>query len=337
LRVRIVILRRKVRSMKKNLRKIPDEIITKLKAIQADEVVVACAVKFKGAALTAGRLKHLGVVVTEQGLRVPQSVLPPPSQGKFSKQNIDGEEIVRRDLPKETHYNPVESPDWGDWSNGTHTVYLPYEKYPREFRPPREIEIVMSCADSRPNLPAYVLAFRVEEVLNKKRKDFDERLFEDLNLLQENVGACGVEPAGTSLDTYAKSLHVSWEILPPGTRDEAIDHLFRGRSPSQEERKVAAERYDFFMSLKPKRLVYGSSGFRRYFGALLEDDLVVFENIEYGNAVYVLFENWEDLSKKSRVDLLSGKYGKDFARVIHGRRWKEQVRSIVADRRGKKK
>lgn len=106
-----------------------------------------------------------------------------------------------------------------------------------------------------------------------------------------------------------------------------------GRSPSPEEKEVAGQRYDFFISLKPKKLVFGSSGFRRYFGALLEDDLVVFENIQYGNAVYVLFDNWEELSKRSRIDLLSGRYGTDFKRVIHSSGWKGEVRAIVAAKR----
>ena len=319
--------------MKRNLRKIPDHILAKLKDMDRDEIVVGCAVKFKATDLSAGLLYHLGIVLSEKGLQALPSFLPPANRGRYSNQNIEGEEIVRRDLPKETNYNAVESPNWGDWSNGAHTVHLPFERYPREFRPPRELTIAISCKDSRPNLPAYIIAFRVEEVLSKKQNDFRETLFENLNLLQENVGACGVEPADVSLSDYAKSLHVSWEILPPGTRDEAIDRLFKGRVPTQQEKDTASERYSFFASLKPKSLVYGSSGFRRYFGALLEDNLVVFENIQYGNAVYVLLDNWEELSKKSRLDLLSGKYGTDFKRVIHSSGWKGQVRAIVAEKR----
>jgi hypothetical protein len=323
--------------MKKNLRKIPDEILAKVKTIQTSEVVAGCAVNFRADALVGGRLSHLGVELTPQGLRVPASTLPPAEQGRYSLRNIDGIEIVRKDLPKETRHHPVEAPNWGDSSYGTHTVYLPHEQYPREFQPPRELEIAMTCKDSKAGLPSYSIAFKVNEVLDKTSHSFKERLFENLNLLQENVGTCGIEAANMPLGEYAKSLHVSWEILPPGTREDTIDRIFRGRVPSSEERKVAGERYDFFMSLKPKQLVHGSSGFRRYFGALIEDDLVVFENIQYGNAIYILFENWEELSKRGRIELLSGKYGTDFERVIHTHGWKGDVRTIVAAKRGEKK
>jgi len=323
--------------MKKNLRKIPAEIFAKLKTIKTDQVVAGCAVMFKPDALAAGQLKHLGVTLTPTGLEVPDFVIPLTSQGKFSTKNLEGEEIVRKDLPKETHYRSVETPNWGDSYKGTHTVDLPYEKYPRDFDPPRELAIFMTCENMKPGLPGYVIAFRVNDVLEKNKRSFKHRLFENLNLLQENVGTCGIEPADVALTDYMKSLHVSWELLPPGSREDVIARIFRDRPPSAEEKEVASQRYDFFISLKPQKLVFGSSGFRRYFGALLEDDLVVFENIQYGNAVYVLFDNWEELSKRSRIELLSGKYGTDFKRVIHNSGWKEDVKAIVASKRAEKK
>lgn len=323
--------------MKKNLRKIPADILAKLKSLGCNEVVVGCAIKFKSTDLAAGCLAHVGITLTEAGLQIAHSVvLPPASQGRYSKQNIEGEIIVRKDLPMITDTRAVESPNWGDSYNGTHTVYLPFKRYPRNFRPPRELTISVDCKDARAGLSHYILAFRVDEILSTNHADFKILLFENLNLLQENVGTCGVQKASESLADYAKSLHVSWEILPPGTRDEAIARIFSGSPPTQEEKDTASERYNFFISLKPKSLVYGSSGFRRYFGALIKDNLVVFENIQYGNAVYILFENWEELSKKSRLDLLSGAYETAFVRVVHGPGWKEAVRKIVEDKRNNK-
>lgn len=323
--------------MKKNLRKIPTGIIEKLRTIKSNEIVVGCAVKFKDVALSSGKLKHLGIRLTDKGLLVPVSIIPPAIQGKYSSKNVNGVEIIRKDLPKERHYNTVETPNWGDNYNGTHTVDLPYEKYPREFRFPLELEIMMKCNNIWPNQPEYIIAFRVNEVLERKRRNFKDKLLENLNLLQENIGVCGIEAAEVALDKYEKSLHVSWEILPPGTREEAIERVFKGKSPTADDKAVAGERYDFFMSLKPKRLVFGSSGFRRYFGALIEDDLVVFENIQYGNAIYILFENWKESSRRSRLDLLSGKYGRDFERVIHNPGWKKEVRTIVKSKQSEKK
>jgi hypothetical protein len=321
--------------MKKNLRQIPADILAKVKLIKGNEIAVGCALKIKAEALAAGGFKHLGIELGPSGVTFPPTVVPPSEQGKFSKWNVEGKEIVRKDLPKETHYNSVDVPNWGDSYNGTHTVDLPYKKYPRDFYPPRELEISIHCHDSRPGLPVYILAFKVQETLDIKAKSFEVRLFENLNLLQENVGACGVEAADLAMKEFLKTLHVSWEILPPGTVDQTIERLFRGRAPSQKEQDVAAERYNFFMKLKSKSLVFGNSGFRRYFGALLETNLVVFENIQYGNAIYVMFENWEDLSIRSRVDLLAGKFGTAFERVAHKPGWKGNVEKIVREKRSR--
>jgi hypothetical protein len=288
---------------------------------------VGCAVNYDGTSLSEGKLSHLGVALTDKGLELPDSVLPPFDKGKYSRMNIEGQEVIRNDLPKETHYHAVEAPDWKGY--GTHTVNLPHEQYPRDFIPPQETEIVVRCRDTRPSLRNYIIAFRVNEVLDRTGIDFEKRLLVNLNLLQENVGHCGVEAAESSISEYARSLNVSWEILPPGTRDEVIERLFRGKTPTAQDAKVAAERYDFFMSLSPQRLVFGTSGFRRYFGALIEENLVVFENIQYGNAIYVLLSNWESLSRRSRVELLSGKYGTDFSRVIHRPGWKNEVKLII--------
>ena len=319
--------------MKRNLRKIPEHLIAKLKSMKAGEVVAGCAVKFKADELKSGCIAHLGVTLDKKGLHLSDSIIPPANRGKYSTRNVEGEVIVRKDLPLQTDYNVIDSPNWGDWSNGSHSVNLPFHRYPREFNPPRELSIAVQSRDLRPGLAVYIIAFRVEEVLSKRSTTFKQRLFENLNLLQENVGACGLEPADESIENFAKTLHVTWEILPPGTSEATLKRFFRGRVPTSEERNTAKSRYDFFVSLKPKSLVFGKSGFRRYFGALLEDNLVVFENIAYGNAVYILFERWEELSRRSRIDLLSGKYGTDFSRVVHTTGWKGQVRAIVSAKR----
>jgi hypothetical protein len=323
--------------MKKNINKIPETIYKKLETITSNEIVVGCAIKFRKEDILSGKLSGLGIKLDQNGLQFPLSVIPSKDSGKYSNININGREIIRKDLPKEIHYNSVESPNYGDSYNGTHTVNLPYEKYPRDFQPPRELEILISCKDCKPNLPNYIIAFQVQEVLDKNAKDFENKLFEDLNFLQENIGTFGIEAANIPIIEYAKSLHVSWEILPPGTLDDTIQRIFHGKTPTTQEKNTAKERYEFFQSLKPKSLVFGQSGFRRYFGALLEDNLVVFENIEYGNAVYILFDNWEELSKLSRIDLLSGKFGTSFERVIHNTGWKSDVKTIVAEKRKLKK
>jgi hypothetical protein len=58
-----------------------------------------------------------------------------------------------------------------------------------------------------------------------------------------------------------------------------------------------------FSSLKPTAYLAGTAKFSAYVGAQFAPDLVVFENVKYGNALYVLYDNWRDVSKRSRLDM----------------------------------
>ncbi len=322
--------------MKKNVRTVPQVVRTKLRSLRGRDIVAGCAMQFSAKAIRDGALAHLQIELREDGLHLPERIVPVALQGKYSARNVQGHEVVRKDLPKETRYRTFEAPNWGDSYRGTHTVWVPYEAYPRDFQPPRELELVLHCPDTSAARGAFVIAVRVDEVLSQADPNFDDYLLQNLNLLQENLGACGVEAADSSVGEYARTLRLSWEILPPGSREEAIERLFRGRRPTQQQRDVAKDRYDFFARLKPKQLVVGTSEFRRYFGALLENDLVVFENIEYGNAVYLMYENWEQLTRQSRLQLLSGRLGEQFDRVVHREGWQKQVQYLVEARRQNK-
>jgi hypothetical protein len=322
---------------KKNLLKIPPFIKGQLKQLGSGTVIAACSRVYSAQELKAGKLTHLGVALVGDRLSFPSSVIPPDQSGKYSSKNVNGEEIIRKDLPIETHYHSVETPNWGDSWHGTHTVDLPYQKYPRDFISPRLTAIKISTPSEKPSQEKYVVIFEVDRVLDPKAKDFEKSLLECLNLLQENVGHCGVQKSGATVADYIGTLKVSWEVLPPGTKEEAITRLFRGQSPSPQKKQEAGDRYDFLMSLKPQKLVYGTSGLQRYFGGLIEDDLVVFENIEYGNAIYVMFNDWKTLSQRTRIELMSGRFGNNFERIVHASGWKTAVKTIVKQRSGGRK
>lgn len=319
----------------KNVRTIPVNIRARLDKLSARYVVAGVLKKLSAEQLKGGALKHLGVSLTHTGLQCPEQVVPPKKSGKYSDWNRNGREVVRKDLPLETHHHAVETPNWGDSWNGTHTVWLPYDKYPRDFIAPALASIRIEAADSEPGRAQYGLTFTVDTVLDRESSSFEGDLLQALNLLQENVGACGVQPSGVKFSDYVETRSLAWEILPPGTREEVINRILGGRSGEPELRRRIGERYDFLMSLKPAKLIAGTSGFTRYFGGQLADDLVVFENIEYGNAIYIMFNDWEELSQRSRTELLSGRFGADFERVVHGSGWKGKVRRIVGDRQSR--
>jgi len=314
---------------KKNLLKIPQNILYKVKNSNSKHFVAGCLKTYSKKEIQDGSLKHLDIIFADDKLSFPNEKIPVPSSGKYCDRNVNGHVIKRYDLPKETYSITVEAPNYGDSYKGTHDVTWTKERYQRDFLAPRLSSIKIECLDPSPNLDKYIFKFEVSEVLDKEAEDFEIRALECLNLLQENIYKSDLIEAGSTFSDYLQTIQLSWEILPPGTKEEVIQRIFRGTEPTKQQIETATERYNFFIKLNPQKLVYGNSGFQRYFGALIKADLIVFENIQYGNAIYIMYENWRELSTKSRIELLSGRFGNNFDRVIHKVGWKNEVKKIV--------
>ncbi len=315
---------------KKNFRKIPPRLNYKIKTINSDDAVVACVKKLNKNDIQDGLYKHLNISISQKGLNFSPKILPSKKIGKFSKINIEGKEVKRKDLPMITKTFAVDAPNYGDWSYGSHTVYFDREVYITEYIPPKHVEIIIELlSDNTKKLNEFIIKFSVDEVLNVKSNNFIDGLFFNINLLQENIGNADVFASEATFEEYTKTIYVDWEILPIGERESDLRKLvskFRLKEKEDVERLV--DRYDVLNNLKPKEFISGTSGFRRYFGAKFSENLVVFENLEYGNAIYVMYDDWKKLSQKSRIELLKGD-NRGFDRIVHTRGWKVQLDYLV--------
>lgn len=321
---------------KKNLNKIPDNIRDKVNGFGNSNMVVACSVIFKTEDIFNGVYHHLNIRITDGKLEYPERVLPDPEGRRYSRYNLYGYEKVYRDEPMVNRTYIVESPNYGDWDKGSHEVSWDREVYQRDFIGPKYLELNLEFVgiDNKNN---HLFKFTVDDILNQNRPDFWNDLLFDLNLLQENVGNHGVYRTDADLNEYLNSLYVSWEILPPGELEENVTRILTGiKSSNPKLRQRITDRYKFLLSLTPQHLIQGTSKFQRYFGAKFTDDLVVFENVEYGNALYLMFCNWEKLSQKSRTELLSSN-SPDFIRIPHTKTWKLRLKAIVRSELRKRK
>ncbi len=320
---------------KKNYRNIPKKILEKLNKLDGD-IIVEVVVKSSHADVEKGLYAHLGIGVSETMIVLPsESIIPDFKRGRFSGYNVNGREIKRRDLPMITKTYSQDVPNFGDWSHGSHEISHDIEVYQKDFYPPRNLRVSVELLDEdgTQEVRNYIMKFTIIEPLAKNDPSFLDDLLFNINLLQENVGSVDVFSSHSSRDEYLNNIQLDWEILPPGSKEDIISRILSGfRNPSANIQQEIAERYELLQSLQPIAYIKGSSGFERYFGAQFSDDLVAFENIAYGNALYVMFENWKDLSKLSRLELLKRKQN-DFERIVHSSGWETRLQKLIEEKR----
>ncbi len=306
---------------KKNFLKIPENIELKVMSIKEDNLRVTSILSINKKVIKSGIFSHLNIWINNNEINFPKVISPDYNIGRYSSYNIFGREIVRRDLPQYYKTWYVETPNFGDWSKGSHEVEFGKWVYQRDFFPPRFIDIEIELINDFDCDDNVTLKFQLSEILNKNDSSFIDDLLFNLNLLQENTGASDLYSSNATREEFLKTIFINWEILPPGEREENLEKIFSGTNLSSIERKTAEGRYDFLQKFKPINYIKGTSGFQRYFGAKFSENLVVFENLKYGNAIYIMHDNWRDLSKKTRLELLNSNIF-SFDRIIHSKNWK---------------
>lgn len=314
---------------KGSYRKIPSVIQRNLSAIKSDLIIVAATKKIPIKDISEGLYKHLALSYNGSFVDVNDSVLPSVGVGRFSKRNIEGWEKKREDLPKVIKTYSWESPNFGDASTyGTHTCYQDREVYPVQIFEPRMFSIKVGLLND-PDVDTSFIKFEVDQTLDKNSDTFEEDLLFCLNLLQENTGVANVYASNASREDFIGTVFLDWEVFPPGESEQLISALSRGRNGSSSKKEGLIEaRIKLFNKLPVKQFIRGTGSFSAYIGALYDDNLVVFENMNYGNALYILYDDWENVSKRSRLELLKGTTSK-FDRIIHKDGWEDQFETLI--------
>ena len=59
--------------------------------------------------------------------------------------------------------------------------------------------------------------------------------------------------------------------------------------------------------------------------------IYVLESLIYGNATYILGENWENLSQLSKAEILNGNH--HLERFVHGENWEDNLKEFIKNYR----
>jgi hypothetical protein len=322
-------MQKKKPSWKQSYRRIPPSITADLGRITSGFVIVAATKRIPVLDIAGGLYEHLGLHHDGTNFKIAASIAPSSSVGKYSARNLNGWEVKRTDLPKITKTFSWETPNFGDASTyGTHTHYQTREVYQLQVFEPRLFPIKVELLNS-PGTDTALVKFEVGQILDRRATGFDDEFLFCLNLMQENTGVSGVFPSDATRDDFVGTVQLDWEIFPPGNAAQLIASMTKGHgSLSPQRAGIIAARLKLFAKLPIEKLIKGTNSFGSYIGALYADNLVVFENMNYGNALYILYDDWEDVSKRSRLELLRGTT-KNFDRFVHTDGWEDRFESHI--------
>lgn len=264
------------------------------------------------------RLREIGFT---ENLNVDEQILP-TSVGPISEFNSEGKYNILRDQEKETYYQTREW-TWEDWGGNQYSkiVYIPRERYPREFVQPPSSELKIAEREDSKIL--------ISERLN--RNVGREKIKHVINLYLEIFGECDILTNELIPPISPNTVRLNWKLLPPGeypwerVREEVTDIIERQPQGNQ---PVANYRLETITDHTPNFVAVGNGGFNDYlvFG-FPDKDLYILESIRTGNATYVFDQNWEELSQLTKKEILDNELQRE--RIIHRNDWEANINALL--------
>lgn len=243
----------------------------------------------------------------------------PKAVGPVSDYNANGKYLCHKDRPKETVYHSV----WHrDWHGNYGFADMPYERYQRTSIPAPNVEITI--IDN--NGEALVATKGIEN--NKQNADLIKHC---INLFLELFGVC--ELLDKNLSPLVKNIplkRVNWQILPEGKYPWTRLAKLAGGNGNSNDNQGNFEQYriETILERNPDEVCYGTGGFHGYLVFIFnKKNLVVMENIKYGNATYVFEGDWKEVSQMSKAEIIQGQLMK--CRILHQKGWKSQMRKLL--------
>jgi len=319
--------------MAKNFRSIPKAIQKKISSVAGNRLEVRSLLKIDPSAVS--KYQHLGLTLEKLQIGETWSSTALAFSGLTSRRNLEGWEVVRKDLPKYTKTFCHEIENFGDASrNGYSTVCIDREVYYRDFFPPPLYAFDVSVDELLVD-GSYGVSFTLSENFDNASPSLSDDILFAINLMQENFGVVDVV-APTSPRSFHTEI-LSWALFPPEGVEAVITWLkSAGRLGKPDEEQTARERLALFEKFQPTNYIRGLGGNDTYVGAKYADDLVVFENVRYGNALYVLYGDWESQTKVPRSKLLELS-GEKLDRIVHRNGWAKVFSELMKHQFQKRK
>ncbi len=240
-------------------------------------------------------------------------IIPSEKHGTCCYKNVNGYSYPDKSKPKERRIvASIYVSPFGNKNAEEILVDIPRECYPQIAVAPYEIELELLKTDSGKLYVSVILTEKVKTCYLK----------EAINLMLEIFGGCYIGDDITFSDM--KRRRVNWIMLPPGTKpsEHIRDTIIHN---NEQVNQYVIDRFEYLEACEIEEIVEGLNSFQGYY-AFLMGKYCVLESAIYGNATYILKrENWEELSKKSKGELLEKQ--NVIARIEHTKNWKRTIKN----------
>lgn len=268
--------------------------------------------------------KILSEIGFSDSLKPGETILPSSAFGPVSFYNAEGKYKKHKNAPMETAYRTAEW-YWKEWRGPydrverSRLVDVPYKRYPRTFIEPPSIELTILSNNGDQFLVGPIVEF------NDSNR---EKIIHIVNLFLEIFGECEFFTENLELLIKTPVKRLNWRILPSGQRpwpqlkkeiEPIINNAPKGNRPVIEYRLETINKYS------PDFAAVGKGGFRGYVVlGFTKKNLYTLESLYYGNATYILDERWEELSKRTKAEILNEKLQTD--RIVHMKNWTGRIK-----------
>jgi len=147
-----------------------------------------------------------------------------------------------------------------------------------------------------------------------------------------NIDTLQNTETNTQTDNFETSAdYIPWTILPAG--EQPFPHIlshYEFLKRSSFDVQIASERLKLIETLKPAKTYKGLDEFDGYFVFYFaETGIAVLECPLKGNAIYIIRNDWETLSKCTKAELLTS-HQSNVTRIVHSGDWFSRLRKIIS-------
>lgn len=237
----------------------------------------------------------------------------PPQIGNISNYNVKGKEIILKNEEKE--YRTIHR-EGRDWHGNTHDMSYTKLCFKKEHKKALNQKFIIEN----------------NKILSEKinfSTFSDEYIIYYINLFLEYFGECEFLD-GNKEKIIRTSRTVNWEVLPSGSNLDLLKEQVKNHYINNNKKQsIILERFEKIEALEPNFTASGINNFKGYYVFGFEEkSIYILESIKTDNAIYIFENEWEELSKKSKYELIQN-YAKKMKRICHKGDWENKIKTLL--------